>query len=83
MMTRVAGALLAVDLAAAAAHFRAGAGGLGALALRVQNGAHHGVHGAHMRLDAEDVVREGDLADGGALHIQNFHVRHCSVLLNP
>ena len=83
MMTRVAGALLAVDLAAAAAHFRAGAGGLGALPLGVENGAHHGVHGAYMHLDAENIVGEGNLAHCGALHIKNFYVRHCRVLLNP
>ena len=83
MMARIAGALLAVDLPAAAANLFTVQGGLSALALRIQISANHGMHGRDMGLDAEDFVGKSDLADFSALHVKNFYIRHCCVLLKP
>ena len=80
-MARVAGALLAIDFASAAAHFRAGLRGLGALALRVQNRADNRMHGRNIDFRAENGLGQLYRADVLSLHIQYFNSRHVCVLL--
>ena len=81
MMARVAGALLAIYLSAAAANLGAGERGLGALALRIENRLGYHMHGAYIYLSAEYVLVEIVGADVLALHIYYVNTRHYCVLL--
>ena len=81
MMTRVAGALLAIDLATAAADFGAGQRGLGALTHGVELGANHHMDRGVINFGAENRVGELELANLGALHIEYCYLRHFLVLL--
>ena len=66
MVACIAGALLAVDLTAAAADFAAGLGGLGALALGGQLAANDQVQDALVDLGGEDRFAQLDLTDFSA-----------------
>ena len=70
MVACVAGALLAVDLTAAAADFAAGLGGLGALALGGQLAANDQVQDALVDLGGEDRFAQLDLPAGVEIEIK-------------
>ena len=75
------GTLLLPGLLAAAGYFRAGQRGLRALSLVEQKRSDCGMEDCFIDFRAEHGVRQSDLADFLARHINNFHIRHCMFLL--
>ena len=75
-VTGAAGALLAVNFTAAAAHLRAGQGALRALAAIGKNRAHDFVHDGHVGFDSEDTVGKLDLANTLARNVHQCNLRH-------
>ena len=80
-MASVAGALLAIDLTAAAAHHAAGQCALGALTLVGKDGADDQMHGGYVGLYGEDLVLELHFANVGALHVQHLNTGHNRLFL--
>ena len=76
MVTRVAGALLAVDLTAAAADLAAGEGALRALALVCQNGADDQMHSGGVDGSGKELLAQLHFADGRAFHVIQRSLRH-------